>query len=85
MVQLSVRAGHPWDGTPMGLTEGRESGMRGGLKRHIQSCGLITGKWGEQGFAGICVHVEAEGETQRRWVGTEQEERDAPAIEVTQV
>lgn len=26
------------------LTEGRESGIRGGLKRGIQSHGLVTGK-----------------------------------------
>lgn len=43
MVQLSVRAGHPWDGW-MSLTEGRESPMRGGLKRDIQSRGLVTGR-----------------------------------------
>lgn len=35
--------------------------------------------------AGICVHGEAEEGTQRRWIGTEQEERDAPAREMTQI
>jgi len=50
----------------------------------IQSHGLVTGKRGEQSFAGICVHMEAEREAQRRWTGTEQEERDAPTREVTQ-
>ena len=29
------------------------------------------------------MHMEAEGEAQRGWTGTEQEERDAPTIEAS--
>lgn len=41
--------------------------------------------WAGHRDEGICIHREAEGEAQRNWVGTEQKQRDAPAVEVTQV
>lgn len=37
------QAGHLWDGMD-GFSEGRESDMRGELKRDIQSHGLVSGK-----------------------------------------